>query len=683
MNTKTTHAFQVTALATAILAAYGSALAEGPESSVSVGIGHWSKDRPQAGIYDGMRDKGGYLLLDADVLRRDDATGTWMGLKIRDLGLDNRELSGQWQRQGDIGISLDYSRIPRDYQFNINSGVLGLGTTRQTVPTPTIVPGTGSNVELGTVRDRYTVKFFKRLTNSLNFNVSFRNEEKDGMRHWSRGGAPEFAAEPIDSTTRQLEAVLTYSRGPLQISGGYYGTSYDNANSLVVTSLSTNAVATTYNLTLPLDNKSHEFFVNGGYNFTPTTRGSFKMSYSRATQNEFLPTAAAGLVFPAGQAPIAGAPTNLNGRLDTTLLEAGLTSKPMRDLSIVANLRYRNFDDKTPLVMVAAAGGGVWNTPFSYKNKVGKLEATYRLPQGYSLLGGLEYNSQDRWVPSVGTLYVPFRAKLDEATYRVQLRKSMSETLNGSLGYAHSKRDGGGYTFTGDPVEDGVNPLNVADRKRDKWRAMVDWSPMERLGLQFSAESSRDKYSGLPFGLKEGDAQVYSVDGSFQVSKDWAINAWVSYDDTTAKETTQQTALITKYNTLTEKGTSFGLGVRGNAMAKLKVGGDLEQFHSKNGYNQDRSGGALAAGTVPIPGGITNKMLRVKLFAQYAVQKNADVRLDLIHEKWSTNDWSWMLFPGTGPIPFTYGTATDGTTVTSNPKQNSTFLGVRYRYRFE
>lgn len=686
MNSKTTRAFQVTALAAAVFAAYGSAMAEGTGGYVSGGIGHWSKDRPQAGIYDGMRDDGAYLLLDADVLKRDDATGTWMGLKIRNLGLDSRELSGQWQRQGDIGVSLEYSRIPRDYQWGINSGVQGLGTTRQTVPVaPGTAPGTGANVELGVVRDRYGIKFFKRLTEGLNFNVSFRNEEKEGMRHWSRGGAAEFAAEPIDYTIRLFEATLTYSRGPLQLSGGYYGTSFDNANNLVVTSLSTNAAATTYNLTLPLDNKSHEFFVNGGYNFTPTTRGTFKASYSKATQNETLPTTAlAGvLVWPnAGQVPIAGAPMNLNGRLDTTHLEAGLTSKPMKDLSIVANLRYRNFEDKTPLVMVAAAGGGVWNTPWSYKNKVGKLEATYRMAQGYSLLGGLEYSSQDRWVPSVGTIYLPFRAELDETTYRVQLRKSMSETVNGSIGYMHSKRDGGSYTFTGDPIEDGVNPLNISNRKRDKWRAMVDWSPTERVTLQFVAENSRDKYSGLPFGLQKGDAELYSVDGSFQLSKDWSLNAWISIDDTTAKETTQQNALVTKNNDLTEKGTSFGLGFRGKAFAKLKLGGDLEQFRSKNGYNQTHNG-ALAANTTPIPGDITNKMLRLKLFAEYPIQKNADLRFDLIHEVWKTDDWSWMLFPATGPIPFTYAAANDGTTVTVNPKQNSTFLGVRYRYRFE
>ena len=189
------------------------------------------------------------------------------------------------------------------------------------------------------------------------FNASYRTEDKDGNRQWGRGGAPEFAIEPINSTTRQWEAVLNYADAKLQLSGGYYGTSYNNSNGLVVTSLSTVAAASIYNLTLPLDNQSHEFFVNGGYNFTPTTRGTFKASYPRATQDEYLPTARAGLIFPAGQAPIATAPHHLNGQLDTTLVEAGLTSRPIPDLSIIANLRYRNFDDKTPVKVYAYIRG--------------------------------------------------------------------------------------------------------------------------------------------------------------------------------------------------------------------------------------------------------------------------------------------------------------------------------------
>jgi len=697
MRTTTDGKFGLTALAASLFAAYGGAApAQELEGSVSVGGGGWTNDRPQAGQYDGMRDKGFYPTLDADLQKRDDATGIDWGLKIRDLGLDTREISVEGQRQGDIGGSFEYVRIPRDNPFTINTGVIGTGGTRQIVPAATIVPGSGRDLETSTTRDRYTAKFFKSLGSGFSFNATYSLENKDGSRPWGRGGAPEFAMEPINSTTRQWEAVLNYAGERLQLQAGYYGTAYDNSNGLVVTSTSNLANTSQYfNLTLPLDNRSHQFFVNGGYNFTPTTRGTFKASYARATQDEFLPTARPGLTFPAGNAPSPLAPNHLDGRIDTTHVEAGLTSRPVTDLTLNANLRYRNFDDKTPIKGLVFSGPTptVFNTPWSYKTWTGKVDATYRLRDGYSLLGGAEYSSQDRWVPSKGALFVPFRSDLDELTLRAGVRKSMSETVNGSLTYQYSDRDGGSYKVPNDPTMPGenlINPLNISDRKRNKIRGLVDWAPTDKVTLTFSAEYSHDDYSGLPFGLEKGKAYAASVDGSYQLSADWSLNAWVAFDQTKASETTQNwtstpTLQTVKDNNLKENGVSFGAGLRG-AVDKLKLGADLERFRSVNKYNQNLNvlvaGGELNANLVPSPD-ITNKMLRLKAFAQYPIQKNADLRFSFIYEKWKTDDWSWMLLPASGPTPFVYGSATDGTSVFADQKQQSVFGGVRYTYRFE
>ena len=78
------------------------------------------------------------------------------------------------------------------------------------------------------------------------------------------------------------------------------------------------------------------------------------------------------------------------------------------------------------------------------------------------------------------------------------------------------------------------------------------------------------------------------------------------------------------------------------------------------------SGGVTGA---PLPD-ITNKLTRINLYATYALQKNADLRFDYIHERWKTDDWSWLFSDGT---PFTYGTTTDGTQVVQAPKQNADF----------
>jgi hypothetical protein len=87
---------------------------------------------------------------------------------------------------------------------------------------------------------------------------------------------------------------------------------------------------------------------------------------------------------------------------------------------------------------------------------------------------------------------------------------------------------------------------------------------------------------------------------------------------------------------------------------------------------------------VPLPD-ITNKLARLKLFGVYELQKSSELRLDLIYERWETDDWTWTFADGS---PFIYGAdvpapAVDGTTVITKPKQVSTFIGGRYIYRFQ
>ncbi|MEK6209788.1 MAG: MtrB/PioB family decaheme-associated outer membrane protein [Pseudomonadota bacterium] len=732
--------FRLTAVSAALLAAYGSAQAADepvqaadepvqaadepvqaakpaqaaeddeithltePESSVSLGVGTWTRDRPHEGIFDGMRDSGAYGLLDADVVKRNDATGTWYTLTGRNLGLDSRELMGEFLRQGDIGVSLEYSRIPRDNPFRINTGLQGIGTAGLTVS------GAGANafpftdVTLGTTRDLTQLGFYKNLMPGLDFNMSFKNEEKKGTRQWGRGSAPEFAVEPIDSTTSQLETTLSYAGEQLQLSGGYYGSMYNPAHGSV--SIFTNGVAPSATsptfLSLPLDNQAHQLFLDGGYNFTSATRGTFKLAYTRATQNQHLPTAdIPGLSLPGG-------PISLEGELDTTLVQLGLSARPIKNLSLVANVRYHDVQDETPVRRFVqtnpACGSGqcVDNTPFSYTTLTGKLEGTYRLPAGYSLTGGIEQRYQDRTVPLSNAngaggadtqRVVPMRAKVEEITSRLELRHSLSETINGSLAFLHSERDGSEYVSAaagpGGAPSDLINPIHIADRDRNKVRLALDWAPMENLSFQFGYEDARDKYAhdaARPYGLQDGSAQLYSVDGNYVVNDNWQITAWYSRDTTEAFQLGSRAAngggtggLTDKDSRLQDIGDSVGFGLRGSASAKLRLGADVQWTRTNSEYHQTLVTPGTTSGLTPLPD-IKNTLTRVGLFGEYALRKNSDVRVDLVHERWQTDDWTWQFADGT---PFTYGTTTDGTTVNANAKQNSTFVGVRYIYKFQ
>lgn len=723
--------FKMAILPAALAAMFGSAMAEDdvaelvkPDASISLGVGNWFGDRQQQGIYDGMREGGTKGVADIDFTRRNDETGTWLKLNGSNLGLDTRELRFEVLRQGDIGGFAEYSKTPRDNPYTINTPLQGIGTTSLTVGTQ-VGSFAAQEVKLGTEREALRLGAFKNLMTGLDFKLDVKNEDKKGTRQWGWGSAALFSVEPIDSTTRQLEAILQYAAKDLQLSGGYYGSWYTNHHSQVLEQLNgiTGGTSASFNaitpMSLPLDNQAHELFLDGDYSFSPTTKGNIKLSHSRATQNETLPSY--GLAAP--NAPFAGAPSSLNGVIDTTLLQLGLSARPLPKLSLTANLRYNDVKDKTPAKQyIQTVSGGtttkVYNTPHSYETWSGKLEAAYQLPDRYKLIGGVDYVTQDRSTPgpsstkttagvTTDTNYVPFRSVLNETTYRMQLRRAMAEDFSGSVSYLRSDRNGSSYTAAAGtlPYSNQINPLHIADRSRDKWRLAADWTPANDLSLQFRVDQSKDEYpdNGRPYGLKDGDSTAYAVDGNYDISKRWKLAAWYSREKSSAREVSYRqagapVADAIKESRLSETSDGFGFNLRATATAKLEIGAGFEWFKSVSRYPQTVStveaGTAYPAGAVgPLPE-IDSKLARFKLDAKYDLDKASALRFEFVHERWQTDDWSWNFANGS---PFTYfsGNQTctgcsvtpvglvDGTRVTGSSTQTANFIGMRYIYKFQ
>lgn len=759
-----------------------------PDSSLSIGLGYVDKDRPQLGKYDGMEKDGAYLGLSADVRKRNDADGTWLNFSTKDLGLETREAAASYSQQGNWGVGLDYSRTPSRNPNTYFTGVSGIGgstltyggvgsgttSANATADAQTKLNPATQEVHLGTRRDTAGLSFYKYFNPNLSFNASFKNEEKNGTRSWGRGSNLEFAVEPINSVTRQLEAVLNFTEEKFQLAAGLNASWYKNKNSFVDTIGGSQTNVTVANgfsrtnghtfLSLPMDNEAYQIFANGGYNFSSTTRATFKAAYTKATQNESLgdltnAVIGSGALFTNGV--VGSVPSSLDGRVDTKLFELGLSTKPMDKLSLVGSLRYQDRKDKTPLREFAdywtfrcsgagttsfaqatqpvtgaacpplAAGIGtvtavgqsnvqVENDPRDFKNLAAKVEATYRLPQGYALTGGVNWDRRERGFeinPATGqyTGPVKMRGKTEETTYNLQVRRALAENVSGTVAYQHSNRDGSSWAVAQGSASallpiNFVNPAPFADRKRDKLRFMVDWSPVEAATIQFNFEGSKDKYGADRAGVKDGSTQLLSLDGTYAINDNWKLNGWASHDISKTHHVgytfdTRQTAApnwdcssapgaaITGGCTtdliwdarLKDTGNSIGIGLVGKAGAKWTLGADVQWTETKSAYPMDSNIPDINTATVKSKQGlpeIKNTLTKFAFFGEYALEKNADVRIDLIHQRWTTNDWTWSEWntAGTSMIPFTY---MDGTRVVTNPVQSSTFVGARYIYKFQ
>jgi len=688
MNTQPRNAIRPSALTLALLALSAMALAaepddvtelSRPESTVSAGIGYVSDDSRRFGQYTGTHEEGAYGLVDIDLANRDDATGTWTLLEGRNLGLDNRDLRFEHRRQGDWGYFLEYSQIPRFEPFTPTTAVTGIGTPSLRVPTTVT---TGVPVEMKTTRDVLGLGFYKTFADNFDVQVRYQQQEKNGERLFARGttgtGGFQFTPEPINSTTRMLETTVGYADKKLQLSGGYYGTLYDNNNAaLNVTEVgAATSLAGFTPIALPPDNQAHQLYVTGGYSFTETARSTFKAAYTHATQNEtFILPSTTGR-------------TDLGGVVDTTLLQAGFTARPLPKLSLLVNLRHENRDDKTPVVDYFPITTDVTytgeNEPRSIKTNAAKVEATYALPWAFRTTAGVDYDMKERNYSAVRV--VSARTETSELSYRLALRRSISETLTGSLGVIRSQREGSEYLTTllttGALGSNRIAPIFNSDRERDKVRLSLNWMPVELLSVQLVADTARDDYTSRTtddLGPRKGTAENYALDATFVFSDAWQMTAWVSRNKNQIDQAScESSQTVTCENiatnpfwqvTLRNLGNSGGLGLRAKPIAKLELGADLQHSVYDDEYRQQTTTpGATTPTFIP---DIETRVTAIKLSAKYALMKSAGIRFDYAFHRWTSNDWTWSTW-----------TYTDGTRLLQEPVQKVHFFGISGYYRW-
>jgi len=704
-----------------------------PSSSVTAGIGYLSGDTPFYGIYNSQRDNGSSGQLDFSYVRRDDATGTWLRANGRDLGLDTRELGVSHEHQGDWRYSLEYRQIPRTSPYTVLSGVQGIGSAQLAVPTA--APGTLQEHTLKTERKRTSFSLSKLLPANLQVHLVLQHEDKDGERLFGRGTGrvQEFLAEPIRSTTRQVDFGIDYTGERLQLSGGYYGSFYNNRNTVLHVTGGDNSfnagVGSTRvafdNISLAPDNHAHQWHLSGGYQFERKTRLNFTLARSVAIQNDrFMAVNFYNNANDGANANTSGR-THLGGRVDTTLANLNITSRPISGLFLLAGVRYEDRDDKTKVAQYITnlSGTGAnptieplngtsttdgFNEPRSLTHLTTKVDASYLLPKGYTIAGGVERDRKERTM--AGVRVVGYRHQTDEDTYRLEVRKSMSESLNGSLAYVYSDRNGTDFrnlvtldgttnypNYTpltcGEAIPAGataitrcglLQPIYLADRKRQKLRLLTDWSPTEALSAQLMIEGSNDDYGsgrGLPdVGPRKGDYRLFGIDLAYRINDRWKANTWLSQMSTSMEQATiagvnsvnntQAVLWAAKQKNLVK---SLGVGVRGKFARGAEFGADLSIALDKTSYGQQREDYTPFTSTAApsdLPD-IDYRQQTLRLFGSYPVDKQLTVRLDYMLDRRRTNDWTW-----------TDWTYSDGTRVTFDPKTTEHFVGLSLRYEF-
>lgn len=668
---------------------------------VEIGANYVSDNSFRFGRYTGLHQQGLTALFNLDLFHRgayDSGSAEYWKIQGTNLGLDSREAEIEVGVQGKYKIQIDYDQIPIFRSDSMSTPFIGAGSTDLTLPSNWVGSSTTAGMtqllpdlnsfDLKTIRRQTGLGVSWVLSPYWGFSTSYKTEHKDGNKtigatFGNSGGNPRAAIvpEPVDYTTQQFDAVLSYTTKKTQIQAAYYLSIFtDNNTSLTwsnpYTTISGWAAGTGFpsgrgQLSLPPDNQFHQFSLDGGYNFSDRTRFTASVARGRMTQNEtFLPYTDIASLQASITQPLPR--DSLDGSIDTTVINLRLASRPWQDFSWSASYRYDDRDNNTPRNEYVYIGGDSqnqdtsatsskrrYNEPYSYTEEQYKIDATYRIFGNTDLSAGAQHSKIDRTYSE--------REQADEDTYNFGINTEISERFSGHLRYTFAQRDGSTYvgneplhtgyseayvaTVTGDFENlPGLRKYYQANRDRDQVTATLSFTPTEAWTLGLEANYAQDEYNESELGLIDSKIDSYTFDTTYAPSPLWSTYLFYTTEKLTSDQDGHSfsgtaSVKVAQANDPNRDWfvyhrdhiNSYGAGYKRSLTSKpLDFG--IDYTYSKTRSNLDFAVGSLLS-TKPLPSDVS-QLDSLNLYGTYAMRDNLSLRLNYLYERYHSTDWS-------------------------------------------
>ena len=550
------------------------------EDEVKIGAHYLNKDSFRYGKYSGLTDKGGYLLFDFRLEKRpdwDSGDNTRWRFEGWRMGLDSRRLEFDYLQQGKQRVNIDYRQTPNNNWQDGRTIYDGAGGGGLTLPGDwEVVPGSDNTtgftnllpalrpVEIKTERKSVAVDYDRDLGPGWNLAVDFKHEVKDGLRAtWgvigNSGGNPRAVgvAAPVDWNTDNLEAMVNYASGNLQLGVGVYASIFSNDEKSVSWE---NAYGTVNGwapgvgypdgvsrMALEPDNSYVQLKTYGGLNLSPTTRFTADFTFGSMKQDDkYLPYT----VNPNLSAPRPLPRDDADARIDMTMLNARLTSRLASNLNLMVNYRYDDRNNKTPRAPDGypyvggdsqnqkSASQARLNLPYSYTEQKLAAILKWRAARATSIKGGIEWTDYKRTFSEVGDA--------EEITVLGGVRYSGWQTSTLSFDMSYADRDAADYVGNrpyraskpaGTTDEDdfanhpALRKYNQFDRKRTEVRIRYDWFPNPQMNLGMTGLSQNEQFDASTFGLNEFNTRSLTIDGGWYPNPNMSLTGFITREN--------------------------------------------------------------------------------------------------------------------------------------------------------
>lgn len=672
-----------------------------PESRIELGAGNVSAGSTKFGDYTGLDKSGNHAIANTSLTLRGENAG-YLELNATNLGLDSRSLSADGGVQGNFGVRINYDELPHFWAHGYQSPYQGLGSNFATLPAgwvrPAAAPTTTANAtlqaeinanmhsfEIKTDRKTLGLGVNKFVSDRWELVANFKRDEKQGNKLIGAvvgysGGNPRatILPEPVDWTTDQAEIFARYSFEKLQFQVGYYGSIFKNDNQALkwqnaYPGTVWGGAASDYSIAqvgLPPDNQFHQLNASVGYSFSPVSRLNGAFSIGRATQNEqFLPYT----VNPAITVNQALPRSSLNGEVITTNASLNFTTKLMPKLGLVAGYRYYDRDNRTPQSQYNYVGGDSVNQSATLNSSRVRTNLPVDSTK-HQVNAELDYQLAPETKVKLGYEFDHVRKTFEaidwekEQTVKTGIKHRFGEMTSAGVDYEYSDRQTSAYngsapfvaSYSAQYIAGTVNPnfiwdnvptqkkFFMAPRKRDKLRAFVNFSPVDRLDLEFSADYKDDRYTHSELGLRQASGWAGNFDASLVVSENLTGNMFVTVENYQTNQrsvnlgaTQANYTDVNRYWTadINDRTYTWGLGFRATPFEKLELGGNFVQAYSKG--KTAISLASASAGTAAGMPDLNSRMDRFDLFGNYQLQKDLKLRMQYIHQRFRSTDWAF------------------------------------------
>ncbi|MBW6493133.1 MAG: MtrB/PioB family decaheme-associated outer membrane protein [Burkholderiaceae bacterium] len=617
---------------------------QGRTGSVDVGAGAVSQSSAKFGQFNGLGDKGGFLIGGANV-RGDGENGAYWSLKAADLGIDARSLSAEAGTAGRYRMWLRYNQLPALSSDSASTPFLGSGTANLTLPagypaaTTALMPLGASlqSVAIGTERKRLDVGALLLAAPQWEYSVNVRHEVKDGTK---RGAGSFFVQssqflEPVDHTTNQVEAYASYAGSRWQMKLGYYGSLFRNGNqSLTWANPFTPVIAGSDVgiLGLPPDSDFHQLSAALGYRYSAATRLNADVAVGRMTQNQSYQAQTTNDTLSVDSLPA----TSLNGRVATVDASLRLNTQVNDDLRLNAAYTHNDRDNQTASLLYPSLITDMFNgvprsnLPFSFTKDKLKLRADYRINDETGAAAGYDHDTTRRTYQEVD--------RTRDQTVWGRLSSRAIEDVELSLRAAHGERRNSGYQALPQVIPP-ENPLmrkyNLANRKRDTVGLRADMALSDELHLGLGLDAARDDYQDSTIGLTDGRELTLSGDASWAMSDETRFTFFVNRQQIRSTQAGSSGFSTPDWTARNRDTVDFiGVGVKHVVIEdKLNIGADLSLSRSKGDV-------AVFTGisAPPFPT-LTSSVDSLRFYAVYQLRDNITLRGDYGYERYRGKSW--------------------------------------------